>query len=250
MHLLMDKSWSVKKTGPTISSLGRKWWTFFKRKNFRNKMKIPVMSPCQQHELKGHERLSCVSCNASRAPQCYGCHIEYDPQETQWDNLKQKRIPGRWIEKSWAVESGISALGVTSKNRITPFVPGMNLILKTSPESASVRKQNFASLSLHTSQLKVRSYVSCHRNDAALGIIHDQAYFPEYPEWSVPLGWISENAKQPGKSAKKGDRSFNISEIAKIRSVGACLKRHLQEDNVFVDFQMSLQDLPRDHAEY
>jgi hypothetical protein len=220
----MDKSWSVKKTGPTISSLGRKWWTFFKRKNFRNKMKIPLMSPCQQHELKGHERLSCVSCNASRAPQCYGCHIEYDPQETQWDNLKQKRIPRRWIEKSCAVGSGISALGVTSENRITPFVPGMNLILKTSPESASVRKQNFASLSLHTSQLKVRSCVSCHRNDAALGIIHDQAYFPEYPEWSVPLGCISENAKQPGKSAKKGDRSFNISEIAKIRSVGACLK--------------------------
>ena len=100
----------------------------------------------------------------------------------------------------------------------------MNLILQTSPESASVRKQDFASLSPNTSQLKVRSCESCHRNDAALGIIKYQAYFPEHTEWSVPLGWIPENAKQPGKSAKKGDRSFNISEIAKIRSVGACLK--------------------------
>ena len=84
------------------------------------------------------------------------------------DHLKQKRTPGRWIEKRFAVESSIPTLVVTSKNLITPFVPGMNLILQTSPESASVRKQNFASLSPHTSQLKVRSCESCHRNDAAL----------------------------------------------------------------------------------
>jgi hypothetical protein len=79
------------------------------------KMKILVMSPDQQHELKGHESLSYDSCHASWASQCYGCHIEYDPQETQWDHLKQKRTPGRWIEKRRAVEFGISALGVTSK---------------------------------------------------------------------------------------------------------------------------------------
>jgi hypothetical protein len=64
------------------------------------------------------------------------------------------------------------------------------------------------------------------------------------------LGWILANAKQPGKSAKKGDCSFNTSKIAKIRRVSTCLKCHLQEDKVFVDFQMSLQNLPGDHAEY
>ena len=141
-------------------------------------------------------------------------------------------------------------MGVTGENRITPFVPGMNLILQTSQESASVRKQIFASLSPHTTQLKVRSCESCPNNDAALGIIRGHAAFPEHPEWSVPLGWIAEKAKQPGKAAKKGDRSFNTTEIAKIRQVGACLKCHLQDDKVFVDFQLSLQNLPVDHAEY
>ena len=106
-------------------------------------MKIPVMSPSQQHELKGHERLSCDSCNPSWAPKCDGCHIEYDPQEAQCDHLRQKRTPGRWIEKCLVVESGIPALSVTSKNRITLYVPGMNLILKTSPVAVSVLKTEF-----------------------------------------------------------------------------------------------------------
>ena len=83
-----------------------------------------------------------------------------------------------------------------------------------------------------------------------MGIIRGQATFPEHPEWSAPLGWIQENAKHPGKAAKKGDRSFNKSEIAKIRQVGACIKCHLQDDKIFGDFQMSLQNLPEDHAEY
>ena len=91
----------------------------------------------QQNELKVDEKLSYESCYKWWAPQCYGCHIEYDSQETQWDHLKQKRTPGRSIEKRWEAESGILALGVIIKNRITPFVPGINLILKTSLESAS-----------------------------------------------------------------------------------------------------------------
>ena len=52
---------------------------FLKGKISGKKMKIPVMSSGQQHDLKGHERLSCASCNESWAPQCYGCHTEYDP---------------------------------------------------------------------------------------------------------------------------------------------------------------------------
>ena len=91
--------------------------------------------------------------------------------------MKQKRTLGRWIEKRWSVESIILALGVTSKNCITPFVLEMNLTLKTYPESSSVRNQNFVSLLPHTSQLKVRSCQSCHRNDATLRIIQDRPLF-------------------------------------------------------------------------
>ena len=84
-------------------------------------MRILVISPGQQYDVKGHERLSCDSCHASWAPQCYGCHIEYDTQETQWDHLKQKITFRRWNEKRWAVESGIPALGVTSKKSYHTF---------------------------------------------------------------------------------------------------------------------------------
>ena len=118
----------------------------------------------------------------------------------------------------------------------------MNLILQTSQESAIMRKQNYTSLSPHSSQLKVRSCESCHRNDAALGIIRYQTSFTVLPEWSGPLGQIPENAKQPGKSAKKDDFSINTSEITKIWWVITFLKCHFQEDKFFVDFQMSLQN--------
>ena len=55
------------------------------------------MSPGQQHALKAHGRLSYDSFHASWVPLFYGFHIEYDLQETQWNHLKQKRTPGRWI---------------------------------------------------------------------------------------------------------------------------------------------------------
>ena len=123
----------------------------------------------------------------------------------------KKSTPGVWIEKGLTLELGVPALVVSSKNIITPFITGRNLILQIYSESASVQKQNFASLSRHTSLLTVLCCESCHRYEAELGIIRDQLSFREYPEWSVPLGWILENSKHPGKSTKKGNRSFNLS---------------------------------------
>ncbi|MBC8257892.1 MAG: hypothetical protein H8E38_02655 [SAR324 cluster bacterium] len=223
---------------------------FLKGKVSGKKIKIPVMKSGQQHELKGHERLSCDSCHASWAPQCYGCHIEYDSTQKQWDHLKKKRTPGRWIETRWAVHSGVPALGVTADNQVTTFVPGMNLILQKTPESQPIRRQLYASLSPHTTQGRSRTCESCHQNAAALGIISEQAYSPEHPEWSVPMGWIQENAAKPGKASKSGERSFNQTEIRKIRRVGGCLQCHTQHDPVYDDFKKSLQKLPADHTDY
>ena len=52
------------------------------------------------------------------------------PTKKQWDHLLDRKTPGPWIESRWAVESGLPALGVDEKGRITTFVPGMNLILE------------------------------------------------------------------------------------------------------------------------
>ena len=64
-------------------------------------MNILVISSVQKYVLKGHERHSRDSCHESWDPEYYCIHIGYDPQETQWDHLKQKATLGSRIKKIW-----------------------------------------------------------------------------------------------------------------------------------------------------
>ena len=80
-------------------------------------------------------------------PQCYGCYIRFDANQKQWDHLLDRKTPGRWIETCWAVEAGLHALGVDAWGWITPFVPGMNLILEKPGTDRPLRRQLFAALS-------------------------------------------------------------------------------------------------------
>ena len=61
-------------------------------------LEIPLFKHGSHHNLKGHERLTCDSCHAAWAPQCYGCHIGFDANQKQWDHLLDRKTPGRWIE--------------------------------------------------------------------------------------------------------------------------------------------------------
>ena len=112
-------------------------------------LEIPLFKQGSHHNLKGHERLTCDSCHAAWAPQCYGCHIGFDANQKQWDHLLDRKTPGRWIESRWAVESGLPALGVDEQGRITTFVPGMNLILEK-PSQRKLSGINSSLLCLNT----------------------------------------------------------------------------------------------------
>ena len=210
-------------------------------------LEIPLFKPGSHHNLKGHERLTCDSCHAAWAPQCYGCHIGFDANQKQWDHLLDRKTPGRWIESRWAVESGLPALGVDEQGRITTFVPGMNLILEKPGAEKIIRHQLFSALSPHTTRLEARSCGSCHRNDQALGIIDKHVTHPDHPEWILPRGWIDDGQDKPGESSNPRARSLNLSEIQKIRRVGNCLPCHHQEERFFQDFKSWRSDLPEDH---
>ena len=206
-------------------------------------LQIPLTEEAYYHTVSGHERLTCDACHTGWAPQCYGCHVSYDPEGIQWDHIERERTPGRWVETRWQVKSERPALGVTGNNRITTFIPGMNIIAEATPVSQKFIKRIFSATSAHTTQTEGRSCESCHRSDESMGIIDKWVAHPEQKNWITPLGWIFEDQKTPGKGTKPGDRSFNQNEIEEIRRVGVCLECHSKEDPIYQRFSEALNNL-------
>jgi hypothetical protein len=116
-----------------------------------------------------HQRLECATCHSQWAPQCFGCHMEYDPDGQQWDHLERAETPGRWHEKRWDIHNGLPAMGVNGAGRIELFVPGMIMTLDHPDWEEEKFVRVFAPLSPHTTG-KARSCESCHRSSDALGL--------------------------------------------------------------------------------
>ncbi|MDH5559895.1 MAG: hypothetical protein OEY59_03480 [Deltaproteobacteria bacterium] len=190
----------------------------------------------------GHERLSCEACHSAWAPQCYGCHISFDPEISQWDHLKKRKTNGRWTEKKWHIVNDLPALGVNG-NKITPFIPGMNLTIEQPGEKPLV-KRLFSPVSPHTTRRKSRSCESCHKDDRSLGIIQNWIKAPFDDNLTTPDGWIDKNQKNPGNSIYPGARSFSQNEIKKIKMVGKCLDCHPEtQRNLYLTFKKSLEKI-------
>ncbi|MCG8335257.1 MAG: hypothetical protein MJE63_12105, partial [Proteobacteria bacterium] len=113
-------------------------------------LNIPLTSEKYYHTVSGHERLTCDSCHTAWAPQCYGCHVDYKADETQFDHIERKKTPGKWVETRWYVKSELPALGVMEGKKVTTFVPGMNMIVKKTSQTKAMKKQIFAATSAHT----------------------------------------------------------------------------------------------------
>ena len=244
---LANQVFVTEKKGTPLFHLFQKGKSRYLRTKIKaKKLKIPAFDSITQHQGKQHQRLSCDSCHSAWAPQCYGCHIEYDSSQQQWDHLEQKKTAGRWIESRWAIKNELPGLGITKANKITPFIPGMIFTLKNASPKKTIKKRLFASTSPHTTQKKSRSCESCHQHPLTLGLIKEWQQDPKN-RWTTPIGWI-EKSGEKGQSTQAGARSFNQPEISRILKVGTCLKCHQKEDPIYSEYQSALNKTPQNLA--
>ncbi|MDX2471751.1 MAG: hypothetical protein QNL04_14365 [SAR324 cluster bacterium] len=149
--------------------------------------------------------------------------MEFKETGKQYDSLTHKATVGRWEETAWAFEAKLPALGIY-KNRIVPFVPGMNWSLSLPNEK--VKKQSFFSpLSPHSTG-KARSCGSCHNSDA---VFAKDLGLARHGEFASDKSWS-------GETLRKDSRAFTITEIQKIEAVGRCLSCHRKEEKLYHDF--------------
>jgi hypothetical protein len=173
-----------------------------------------------------HERLTCATCHSQWAPQCFGCHMEYDADGEQWDHVERSVTPGRWHSRAWGVRNGLPPLGVNSAGEIDVFVPGM-IITVSHPSWDSDRFfREFAPLSPHTIGAS-RSCESCHRSSEALGLGRgrlderdgDYIFEPEMPSLQDGLpadAWTNLDNSLGGRASIDGERPLNPQEMKKI----------------------------------
>jgi hypothetical protein len=138
-------------------------------KNTDRVLKIPTAAPVHHEQDINHQRVTCVACHSQWAPQCFGCHMEYDADGEQWDHVDRELTPGRWNNERWHVDNALPALGVNEENQIELFVPGMIMTVAHPDLEEEKFVRMFAPLSPHTTG-KSRSCKSCHRSSEALGL--------------------------------------------------------------------------------
>ena len=199
---------------------------YLRRKLDGGTLAIPAYD-ARQHPLEHeHARLECVACHAAWAPQCHGCHVEYDPHGQQWDHQAGALTAGRWRERRWAVRNDEPPLGVDEHSRIRPFVPGMVLTISHPEFDAPRFARLFAPLAPHTTG-PGRSCESCHRSPTAVGLGRgalsvDPAGLSFVPAAPIREDGLAEDAwtglgrARPGVSTRLGARSFTEAEIRRI----------------------------------
>ena len=142
------------------------------------------------------ETMECFSCHSSWAPQCYGCHMQYDRRVkgTDWITTSKKVDPetGRQtitrefgdlsIENRSFLRWERPILGVNLRGKVSPIVPGCQVFYTFMDEEGNIKALNknyqtstghnnptLAPLNPHTSSLVARSCEECHVDPKAVG---------------------------------------------------------------------------------
>jgi hypothetical protein len=218
----------------------------------------------------GHQDLTCTSCHTAWAPQCIGCHVDFDKEADGYDLLTRKYKKGSWIEYAGEFLVGPPTLAVSEKNgerEIQTAVPGMIFTLDQSAYAGKNASDTsfhrlFAPAFPHTTAATGRDCKSCHNNPVALGYGRGKMEFvtdglkphwifePEYanlPQDGLPsdawIGFLEEAG--PKTSTRLTFRAFSIAEQQRILTVGACLTCHdqssdLMKESIHQDFEKLL----------
>jgi len=130
---------------------------------------IPPLTAGNHPDDGHHERLECSTCHTQWAPQCHGCHMDYDPDQVQFDHVAREFTPGSWSDQRWGVHNDAPPMGVDSHGRIVTFVPGMIRTIDHPDWDETQFRRYFAPLSPHTIG-QARSCEDCHHSSQALGL--------------------------------------------------------------------------------
>jgi hypothetical protein len=194
----------------------------------------PLRVPQLNAETPGHDaqhqRLTCAACHSQWAPQCFGCHMDYDPDGQQWDHVERTITAGRWSDHRWHVDNTLPALGVNETNEIEPFVPGMIMTVAHPAMPAPKFVRQFAPLSPHTTGA-ARSCASCHGSSKALGLgqgelANDAGELRFIPERGLLQdglpgdAWTNRDNSRGGQAPVPGQRPFNAAEMQAILEAG------------------------------
>ncbi|NDY94628.1 hypothetical protein [Wenzhouxiangella limi] len=130
---------------------------------------IPPLTEASHPDDGHHDRLTCSTCHTQWAPQCHGCHMDYDPEKEQFDHVAREFTPGSWSDQRWNVHNDAPPMGVDSEGHIVTFVPGMIRTIDHPDWEQTQFRRYFAPLSPHTIG-PARSCEDCHRSSQALGL--------------------------------------------------------------------------------
>ncbi len=234
-----------------------------KNKNQLLALKSPATS-CTRGDA--HDALSCGSCHTAWAPQCIGCHNNYEKETPTYDLLDNKMIKGAWIEYAGEYYADPPTLGIvenTNSKEIQTFIPGMVLSIDKKSYDGNTEKEIFhrlfAPASGHTTMAKGRSCESCHNDPLAIGygrgelkyIIEGnagkwqfKARFAANKYDGLPEdAWIGflEDTKE-SRATRLGMRPFSLEEQKNILTVGACLTCHKSESEVMQNSLTNFDD--------
>ncbi|MDJ0833471.1 MAG: hypothetical protein QNJ69_08110 [Gammaproteobacteria bacterium] len=199
---------------------------FLHRKLDNQLLEIPQWRAASHQLQEEHQRLHCDSCHSQWAPQCNGCHLQYDEAQEQWDHVDKQITAGRWIETRWDIHNDLPGLGVDQADQIRPFIPGMILTIEHPAWQTQKFKRVFSALSPHTSGA-ARDCDSCHGSSQALGLgagvlkmtTDGWQFTPEKKILDDLLpadAWTTINGKRQGMATQAGARPLNRAEILRV----------------------------------
>jgi len=147
--------------------------------------------------VHGHiEKMECYACHATWAPQCFGCHMQYDRrvEGTDWITTSKNVNPETGRQTVTGEHGDLSfdnrsfmrwespILGVNYRGKVSPLAPGCQVFYTFIDEEGNIKALNkhyttstghnsptLAPMQPHSISLAARTCEDCHTNPKAIG---------------------------------------------------------------------------------
>ncbi|MFC1491768.1 hypothetical protein ACFLQ0_04180 [Nitrospinota bacterium] len=212
------------------------------------------------------EKLECYACHARWAPQCYGCHTKQDIGKSSgdWVNPKPGGDPSKasnknnrqktafaWSESRSYLRWETPTLGLNSKGKVSPFIPGCQVVFTQMKGKENVvhnkifktkhGTSGFAQnpIQPHTTTKEARSCADCHMTTKALGL--GSGHYVSKDN-GLPIDFemeriVDEEGRQIQATSHEGARPFNKVEQQRLKRSGACIACHGADPKVWAKAQ-------------